>query len=93
MPQLVLEKMEYDEVPINKNELNSLQVEIKCDNEFIAPKDAMDKVGVVEVKVKDEVICSTNIVLKEKIEKKGVFYFLKQLVNNYSNYLEEGFYI
>lgn len=83
--------MEYDEIPINKNELNSLEVRVKCKNELVAPMNVMEEIGVIEVLVKDEVVFSTNIILKEKIEKKSLIYFLKQLVENYSNYLEEGF--
>lgn len=82
--------MEYDKIPINKNELNSLEVRVKCKNEFVAPMNVMEEIGVIEVLVKDEVVFSTNIILKEKIEKKSLFYFLKQLVENYSCYLEEG---
>lgn len=83
--------MEYDEIPINKNELNSLDIQIKCKNELVAPLDSKEKIGVIEVFVKDEVVFSTNVILKEKIEKKSLFYFMKQLVENYSSYLEEGF--
>ena len=83
--------MEYDEIPINKNELNSLEVRVKCKNELVAPLETGEKIGVIEVRVRDEVAFSTNIILKEKLEKKNVFHFLKQLVENYSCYLEEGF--
>lgn len=83
--------MEYDEIPINRNELNSLDIQIKCNDEFVAPLEVNERIGVIEVLVKDEVIFSTNIILKEKIEKKSLFYFLKQLVENYSQYLKEGF--
>lgn len=91
VPQLVIEEMEYDEIPINKNEINSLEIEIKCKNELVAPLEKGEQIGVIEVRVRDEVVFSTCIVLKEKIEKKGLFYFLKQLVGNYNRYLEEGF--
>lgn len=83
--------MQYDEIPINKNELNSLEIQIKCDEELIAPLEANERIGVIEVFVKDKVVFSTNVILKEKIEKKSLFYFMKQLVENYSSYLEEGF--
>lgn len=86
-----MEDTDYDEIPINKNELNSLDIQIKCNDELVAPLEANERIGVIEVLVKDEVIFSTNIILKEKIEKKSLFYFLKQLVENYSNYLEDGF--
>lgn len=89
--QLDLEEMEYDEIPVNKNELNSLKVDIKCESELVAPLEENRKIGVIEVSVKSEVVFSTNIVVKEKIEKKSLVYFLKQLVENYSIYLEEGF--
>lgn len=83
--------MKYDEIPINKNELSSLEVRVKCKNEFVAPMNVLEKIGVIEVLVKDEVVFSTNIILEEKIEKKSLLYFLKQLIENYSSYLEEGF--
>lgn len=83
--------MEYDEIPINKNELNSLDIQIKCKDEVAAPLEANERIGVIEVCLKSEVVFSTNIIIKEKIEKKGLFYFMKQLVENYSSYLEEGF--
>lgn len=83
--------MEYDEIPINKNEINSLEIQVKCKNELVAPLEEGEKIGIIEARVRDEVVYSTNIVLKEKIEKKGLFYFLKQLVCNYGSYLEDGF--
>ena len=89
--QLDFEKIEYDEIPINKSELNSLEVRVKCKNELVAPLEENEEIGVIEVRVRDEVVYSTNIVLKEKIEKKSLFYFLKQLVCNYGSYMEEGF--
>lgn len=91
IPQLDLEEMEYDEIPINKNEINSLEIQVKCKNELVAPLEEKEEIGVIEVRVRDEVVYTTNIVLKEKIEKKGLFYFLKQLIGNYDRYLEDGF--
>lgn len=91
IPKLDLEEMEYDEIPINKNEINSLEIEIKCKNELVAPLEMNEQIGVIEARVKGGVVFSTNIILKEKIEKKGLLYFLKQLVCNYGSYLENGF--
>lgn len=89
--QLALKEIDYDEIPINKNEINSLEIQVKCKNELVAPLEEKEEIGVIEVRVRDEVVYTTNIVLKEKIERKGLFYFLKQLVCNYGSYLEDGF--
>ena len=82
--------MQFDEVPINKNKIKDIKVEIICKNALQAPLQENDIIGEIRVMQKEEILTTVNILLKEKVERKNVINYIHQFITNYSNYLEQA---
>jgi len=85
-----LQQIQYEEIPINKNNIKDIEVEINCADIVEAPVERGTVIGSIEVKVEEEIICGTQIMLQEKIEKKNIVDYMKQLMTKYNIYLQEG---
>lgn len=90
-PEIILSNFQFEEAPINKNNLKDIEVEILCNKSLQAPIEKNQIIGKAEIKVKDEVILSVDIVVKDEVKKKNTFNFMKQLVTNYNLYLHSSF--
>lgn len=88
--QVKLEQIKYEEVPINKNNIKDIEVEIEYENILQAPIEQDKKIGTVKVKLKHEIICSTDIVIQEKIDKKNIVDYMKQFLSKYNSYLNQA---
>lgn len=89
-PKIELETIECEEVPINKNYIKDIEIEVKCKNTLQAPVLQDEIIGNIVVKVKDEVISTVNIKVSEKIEKKSIKDYLMELLSNYNLYINMG---
>lgn len=89
-PQIKLDNLQFDEVPIEKSNIKDIQVEVICKRNLEAPLQENDVIGEIKVTIKNETITSVNILLKEAIEKKNIMNYLQQLITNYSVYLEQA---
>ena len=89
-PQLKLDNLQFDEVPINKSKIKDIKVEIICKSTLQAPLQENDVVGEIRIMQKEETITTVNILLKEKVEKKKVIDYINQFITNYSIYLEQA---
>jgi len=88
--EVELEQIQYEEVPINKNNIKDIKIEIECESILQAPIQTDRIIGKIQVEVKDEIICTTDIYVKEKIEKKNITDYMKQIISNYNLYLNKG---
>lgn len=86
--QIALEEIPFEQVPINKNNLKDIEIQINCEKNLQAPVTKNQKIGEIQVKVKNEVIVETNIIIKETIEKKSIIDYMMQLILNYEQYLQ-----
>lgn len=93
IPKLKLGEIEYTKIPINKNNIKDIQIQIICKNTLEAPIQENQKIGQVEVKIKEETITLVDVMLEQKIEKKNIIEYVKQLMKNYDEYLEIGLQI
>ncbi len=93
IPKLKLGEIEYTKIPINKNNIKDIQIQIICKNTLEAPIQENQKIGQVEVKIKEETITLVDVMLEQKIEKKNIIEYIKQLMKNYDEYLEIGLQI
>ena len=89
-PQIKLGNLQFDEIPINKNRIKDIKVQIICKNTLQAPLQKDDVIGKIEVKEKEETITKVDILLEETIEKKNIINYLQQFITNYSTYLEKA---
>lgn len=86
-----LDKIEYTEVPINKNNIKDINIQIDCKYEIQAPIKENQIIGKIEVKLKDEVLTTSNIISTKNIQKKNIINYMQQLILNYNNYLNNAF--
>ncbi len=89
-PQIKLDNLQFDKVPIDKNKIKDLEVQVICKNTLEAPIQENSIIGEVKVTVKEETIATVNILLKETIEKKNIMNYLQQFITNYDTYLQQA---
>lgn len=87
-PKLTLGEIKYSEIPINRENIKDVEIQIQCENILQAPVQQNQIVGVLEVKVKEEIITTVNIVIQEEVQKKNITDYMKQLLMNYNYYLQ-----
>lgn len=89
-PQIALTNLQFNEVPIHKNNIKDINIQINCNMNLQAPIKANKPIGVVEVKIKDETITCVDIVVEEEVKKKNIINYMEQLLMNYGSYLENA---
>lgn len=88
LPQIILGNQEYTEIPVSKNNIKDIKIEINCEKILQAPIRKNQVIGTVEVKIKDETITTVDIELKETIERKNIFNYMVQIITNYNYYIK-----
>ena len=79
-----------EEYIVKNNGSESITVEIECQKEFVAPVEANKVIGHYKVKLEDETIESGNIYIGKEIPRKDITYYLKEMIKNYSTYIEKA---
>lgn len=80
---LNLEELEYEKMPIKKDNVKDINVEIYAQNELEAPINQDTIIGVLQVKIKDETIINLNISIKETVEKKKILNYMGELIQKH----------
>lgn len=88
--KIKLGDLQFDEVPVNKNNIKDIKVQVTCKNTLQAPLQKNDIIGKIEVKVKEETITEVDLLLEESIQKKNIINYLQQFMTDYSIYLEQA---
>ena len=83
--ELELSKIPYNKVPVDKNNVKDVEVNISCNNIIHAPVHEKQIVGKIEVKVKDETICEQEIVIKNKT----ILNYFSEMLLNYGIYMQQ----
>ena len=87
---LILENLEYDIIPIKKDDINNINIEINCNHIFTAPINKNAVVGNILVKLQDSTITSCNIIAENKINKKTIFNYIFDFIKNYKIYIKNS---
>lgn len=90
IPEIDLGTIQYEEVPINKNSIKDIEIEVNCEQLLQAPIQESQVIGRIEVKIKQDIITSVDIVVKEEIKKKNILDYMEQLLINYNTYLQNA---
>lgn len=85
--ELKYSNLENPILPINKNEIHSLEIQIYINNNFNAPIIQNDVLGRIEVTSNDVLISSCDILSANTIRRKNVFDYTAKFFKNYSNTL------
>lgn len=100
--RIFIEKGNYESIKLKFDEYNlkeyivkndgseSITVEIECQKEFIAPVEANKVIGNYKVKLEDEIIEAGNIYIEKEISRKDITYYIKEMIKNYSAYIEKA---
>lgn len=88
--QINTHKMKIEETPIDKNFKKDVKVEIVALNELEAPIAKNQKIGTVNVKVGNNIIASTDIIIENEINKKGILSYFMELIKEYAINLENN---
>ena len=72
-------------IPIRKDLIDSLRVEISCPYTFEAPLEKSSQIGVINIYLENEIIDSVSIQIENEIKKKNIAYYITYFIKNYSN--------
>lgn len=78
------EPLKYPVIAISKDLVDSLEVVINIPNTFNAPISKNTTIGYLEVIAGNTVICSSNILASEGIDKKNINDYFLEFFTNYS---------
>lgn len=81
--QLELEELNYETIPIKKDEIKDIQVQIQAQNEIVAPIMENTNLGKLQVKIKDKTIIELNIKTTKSIEKKNILDYMDELIKKH----------
>ena len=81
------EPLEYPVIAISKDLTHDLEVVINVPNIFYAPILGNSAIGYLEVRSGNTIICSSNILATQAIDKKNVNNYLLEFFTNYSSSL------
>lgn len=81
------EPLEHPVMAISKDLIQNLEVIINVPDTFMAPILENSTIGYLEVVSGDTVICSSNILTTQTIDKKNINNYLLEFFSNYSSAL------
>ena len=87
---LQLDNLAYTSLPIRKDLINSINVNIECKTNFDAPLFANTEIGKIEVSTNNQIITTCKIYNKNEISKKTPFSYMFMFFKNYINIIEEN---
>ena len=82
-----LEENEIKWIPVLKEQVKDVEVKISYNTQMEAPIEKGHIVGKIEIMLKEEVLLSLNIMLKQDIEKKHITDYITDFCSNYCSYL------
>lgn len=92
-PQISIDKIQASEIPVNKNSINNVKVEINAKNYLESPVEKDQIIGTIQLKLENETLLSTNIKIQNQINKKGALTYFTELLTGYTKYLQQNFSI
>ena len=85
--QYELEKNEITWIPVLKNKEKDIKINVNYNNNFTAPIEKGKVIGTIQVTLEEDILFSSDILLKEKITKKQVGDYFKDFITQHQKYL------
>ncbi len=85
-----LGEIKLNQIPILKNNIKDIELEINYKKELEAPVEENTPIGTICVKVKDKILVNVEILTSEKLEKKGILEYIQDFIKNYNYYISIG---
>lgn len=86
-----LQNIEFKYFPVNKANIKDINVEFSCKVSFEAPLLEGTKVGSLYCNLGEKNICKLDIYCSNSVLKKGIIFYFRNFIENYSYYLENIF--
>ena len=82
-PIIELSNIKNTIFPLQKNELNNISTEIYNINKISSPATNNTKIGQITIKIDNEILLSSNIILKNNLNKKDWKTYYKEIIKNF----------
>ena len=82
-PSISLEALGNTIFPLKKDELNSISSEVYNLNKITAPMSAKTKIGEINIKLNNEILLSSNILLENSLTRKTWQMYYKEILQNF----------
>lgn len=76
----------YDTLPVENSSLNNISTNINVSTNYTAPLNQDTVVGTMEVQIDGITYLSINILTRNSVKRKNIFYYLTTFMKNYFNY-------
>lgn len=86
-PLLEIQNLDYSNILIRKDYINSLSYVINCNTSLYAPISSNYSIGTLTVSLNNNILCSSNIYITDSISKKKSLYYLYDFFKHYFVYL------
>lgn len=80
------DQIPYETIAINNNSLNNISTPINVTTTYDTPLEENTTIGTIKIFIDDEFLFSVNILNRNSIERKSVFYYFSTFIKNYLNY-------
>ena len=80
---LELDEIEYSQILVNKNNIDNVSVDIECEKLMEAPVYENTKVGTITIKLGEDVVSKSNILVKETVNKKTILEYFYEIMQNF----------
>lgn len=88
--ELKLDNLQYDVIPIKKDLINNLYVQIECEAFLNAPVTTDTVIGTAKIYNESTLICSANILTNCNINKKNIYDYFNYFIKNYATILNSS---
>ena len=89
----ILDTIPYDYFPVKKNNIDSINIYINCNNNFKAPFFSNSEIGCLIVSINNKTVLTLSIKSSNTIYKKSYSDFFVTLLKDYTYYLESLLFI
>lgn len=80
---LEMQKTSYATIPINKENIQKISINITCNTNLVAPININSEIGTITCKIDNTILLQTNIRVVNAINKKNLFNYLNEFIKKY----------
>lgn len=81
--ELKLEELKYAKMPIQKENIKDIQIQIQAEKELLAPVQENTLIGKLKVNLDEKTIIELNIEIAKEIQKKDILDYLDELIKKH----------
>lgn len=86
---LKLGNIKYAQILLNKNNINNIEIYLKCEKILEAPVYENTKIGEITLKLAEDEILKSDILIKKTIKKKSILEYFVEIMSNCKKYMLE----